>query len=166
MRTMYDDVDIVNYPDHPELVAGYVNGEWPTALGLPARFPDVRLVTIDVNGRRPDAMVLDMEWDDATPEMCPGWSLDHGLDENPVIYCSLSRVQEVLDAYAAADMPAPFFWTAHYGSGHGAHICGVGLCGLPAGASGRVVATQWAAPNGLGSPGNYDISLCAAGWPA
>jgi len=50
---------------------------WPTALGLPARFPGVPLVTIDVTGMRPDADVLDMEWGDATPAMCPRWANAH-----------------------------------------------------------------------------------------
>jgi hypothetical protein len=163
-RTMADDIDVGNYPANPELVAGYVNGAWPTALGLPARFPGVPLVTIDVNGTRPDAMVLDMEWGDATPEMCPPWVAQHRVgDSGPVIYCSLSRVQEVLAAFVASGFRAPRgLWTAHY-SGQ-PHLCTPAACGLPAAAADLVVATQYADPPLSGGP--YDLSLCAPGWPA
>lgn len=158
---MYDDIEVANYPANPEVVAGYVNGSWPTALGLPARFPGVPLVTIDVNGSRPDADVLDMEWGDATPDMCPPWTQQH-RGVTPVIYCSTSRVQEVLDAFAAQAATLPMFWTAHYTGV--AHLCDAS-CGLPPLAQGRVVATQWADP-AHGSGGQFDVSLTAAGWPA
>jgi hypothetical protein len=160
---MADDIDVANYPANPEVVAGYVNGAWPSALGLPARFPGVPLVTIDVNGTRPDAMVLDMEWGDATPEMCPPWAAQHGTDPAPVIYCSLSRVQEVLDAFTAAGFKGDWrLWTAHYTGKP--HTCTLLDCGLPIGAVGSMVATQYADPPLSGGP--YDLSLCAPGWPA
>jgi len=112
-----------------------------------------------VNGTRPDADVLDMEWGDATPAMCPPWANAHA--GAPIIYCSVSRVQEVITAFDGASRPLPLFWTAHY-SGN-AHICDA-ACGLPSRAINRMVATQFTDPPGSG--GNYDLSLCIPGWPA
>lgn len=156
---MYDSVDVNSYPADTQIAAGYVNGHWPTANDLPARFPGAEIVTIDVNGSRPDARVLDMEWGDATPDMCPPWAAAHGMDPEPVIYCSLSRVAEVLAAFGGVGKFR--LWTGHY-TGN-AHICDK-ACGLPDEADGLVVATQWADP-GTGSGGNYDVSLVADGWP-
>lgn len=165
---MYDDVTVANYPADAELVAGYLNGQWPTASpALAARCPGAQIVTIDVNGTRPDADVLDMEWGDATPEMCPPWAIKHLALPNarmPVIYCSLSRVQEVLDAMARYGVVAFRLWVAHYNVALGAHICSPSVCGLPSGAASLIVATQYASPSN-GATGEYDESLCSAGWP-
>jgi hypothetical protein len=84
------------------LRAGYVNGRWPTAVQIGAE------VTIDVNGSRPDADVLDIEVGDATPASAPGWVRAHNSGGRfpAVLYCNRSTMGPVANACSSAGLQA------------------------------------------------------------
>jgi hypothetical protein len=151
---MYDSVDLAQFPDNPEAVAGYVGGHWPTYPSLVTEFPHAHHLSIAVNAHQ-TARCLDIEPGDASPAQAPEWFrtlADHsqGL---PVLYGSASVVQQIVDTMAAAGIHRGqyFIWSAHYT--HAEHICGPGGCGYP-----TADATQWT-DTALGR--NLDQSLCS-----
>lgn len=87
-----------------DIAMGYVNGHWPSANDFGARFPNIPHVTIDVNGQRPDADVLDIENGDATPQGAVSWvraKLARG-GEKPVLYVNRGNITPVFNAMASA----------------------------------------------------------------
>lgn len=158
---MYDSVNVDAIPADAQVVAGYVNGQWPTFFGLAAKFPSASLVSIDVNGQRPGADVLDIEPGNVGPEAAPAWVAKHVGPKLPVLYCSVSAAHAVMVAMTSSSLLYKL-WTAHYTGV--AHLCSA-ACGYGTFPEGLVVATQWADPK-AGSGGDYDVSLCIEGWPA
>ncbi len=159
---MYDSVTWQAIPADAEVVAGYRDGRlyaWPQAAW--AAFPHA--IGITVTGQTLDAQVGDVEWGDMTPFNAAEWQAAQraaGIPEG-VVYASLSRLEEVLTACGRTRL-----WSAHYTGVE--HICSeacrVDAPNLPADFPwDLIVATQWIdhGPNGE----NYDISLCAEGWP-
>jgi len=154
---LFDAVDIAQIPAGPQAVAGYVDGRWPTAQALAARFPHARLLTIAVSAAD-DAEALDVETGDASPPEAAGW---HQRQQargvaRPCLYASVDLMQSaVLPAMKTAgiDRSAVRVWTAHYA---GKHVCGPSSCGeMAVDADG----TQWC-DNAYGRP--LDQSLLAA----
>jgi hypothetical protein len=96
-----------------DLVAGYLNGSYAWSAAGWARFPDAGHVTIDVNGTRPDADVLDVEPGDATVAGGVRWlpkALAVSRDYPPVIYCNRSN----RTAFVTAARAAGFNINTHY----------------------------------------------------
>lgn len=101
--------DSTNPSDIPvagtDLVAGYLNGSYAWGSSDWARFPAAGHVTIDVNGSRPDADVLDVEPGDATVAGGVVWlkkALAVQRDYVPVIYCNRSNRTAFVTAAKAA----------------------------------------------------------------
>lgn len=154
---MFDSIDISQIPAGPAAVAGYVDGAWPNAQALAARFPHARLLTIAVDPAR-DADCLDIETGDATPGSAAAWyarQKARGV-QRPCLYASVSAMQaEVSPALKAAgiDRVAVRLWTAHYA---GLHVCAHDTCGE---LSFQADGTQWTS-RAFGR--NLDQSLLAA----
>ena len=155
---MYDSVDISQIPADAAVVAGYVNGNWPTYASLAARFPNARRVSIAVTASA-DADFLDIEAGDASVAQAAGWYARQRARgcQRPGFYASASTMAaDLIPSYQAAGIArgAVRLWSAHYGDG--AHICGPSSCGLlPFAADG----TQYTS-SALGR--NLDASLLAA----
>lgn len=157
--TMYDSTDLSQIPENAAAVAGYVGGHWPTFHTLAHGWPHAHLLSIAVASVF-DAECLDIENGDATPDLAPGWvkrQLDHGV-KRPVVYSSVSEMQQVIDTLAHAGISRPHYrvWTAHYnGKEHRCTIaCGNNFHDM-------ADATQWwDHAHNL----NLDISSCAPGF--
>jgi hypothetical protein len=129
MRTMYDAInpELIPLDANPEMVAGYVNGIWPSYNGyvsqttgkyvpsIRERFPNAIHVSIAVNTQA-DAQVLDCEFSDATPEECPPWALrQRARGQEPTIYCNqLNTWPYVINAFKNQGVPEPQYWVARY----------------------------------------------------
>ena len=126
MRTMYDSTNIDNIPnDKAELVAGYVDGKWPTYDSLVQKFPNklhvpitaipsTDLSKIDLHGAR--AIGIDVENGDYSPESCASQALKAvALGLIPIPYVNRSNKSLVAQAFAYVELPAPLFWLANPG---------------------------------------------------
>lgn len=150
MRTMYDSVTPTDIPTSAQMVAGYISGtyRWPQSGW--DRFPNAVHVKIATRADVNDGHVLDVEPGDATPAQAPGWvRMRRAAGVDPTVYTSLSEWASVRQAFAAAGVPEPHYWIAHYN----------GDRTIPAGA----VAIQYADPPSSG--GHYDLSAVADYWP-
>jgi hypothetical protein len=113
-RTMFDAITPGLIPDGPPMVAGYVNGWWPSYAELVSRFPAAVHVSIAVNTSA-DAQVLDCETGDATPDECPGWAARQtARGQTPTIYCNTTTWPAVVAAFTAQGVPVPLWWAAQY----------------------------------------------------
>lgn len=150
MRTMYDSVNPAAIPADAQLVAGYVDGRYVWTAEAWNRFPSAVQVTIAVFPDTNAGVVLDVERGNATPDQAPGWVMRRraaGVD--PSVYCTLYAWPAVRQAFAAAGVPEPHYWIAHWDA----------VSDLPDGA----VAKQYAAD--LGDGWHYDTSAVADYWP-
>lgn len=151
MGTLYDAVDVAAIPKDAQIVAGYVDGNWPTFDELVAALPDAQHVSITVTGK-PGAMVADCETGDLSPRTAAGWAKSEiAAGRRPCIYYSRSAAGEVSaalqnDGIALGEVD---YWVADWTGA--AHV-------VPGS-----VATQWADPPKSG--GNYDISETVDTWP-
>lgn len=114
MRTLYDSVNINAIPANPEMVAGYVNGRWPTYNSLIQKFPQAVHVSIAVTANA-DAQVLDVETGDATPGQAPAWAQRQRQEgRDPTVYCNSSTWGAVRQAFQNARVAEPHYWIAQY----------------------------------------------------
>lgn len=153
MLTMYDAVNIDHIPAGAAMVAGYVNGIWPTYDTLVKKFPHAHHVSITVHSHAV-ADVLDVEKGDASPADVPQWVLDmRGVHKVPIIYCSASNVSAVRAACTAERVLEPFFWVADW----------TNVPHLYPGS----IATQWADGTEVypGDARGTDTSLVSPNWP-
>jgi hypothetical protein len=115
--SMFDSVDVGQIPPRPSAVAGYVGGNWPNFGTLVKRFPHAKHLSIAVNAAE-DAMCLDVENGDATPEDAPAWvRRQHARGiKRPVLYASSSVVPEVNAALTRDGVTRDQYrvWSAHY----------------------------------------------------
>jgi len=112
--TMFDAVNIEHIPGDATIVAGYVNGRWPTYNALVARFPLAHHVSIAVTAGVV-ADVLDVERGDAVPSEAPLWAKQmRALNRKPIIYTSASLIPTVQGEFIKAHEPEPFFWAADW----------------------------------------------------
>jgi hypothetical protein len=136
---MYDSINLDQFPDDPEAVAGYVGGNWPTYNDLVAKFPNAHHLSIAVNQTQ-RARCLDIEPGNCGPEDGPGWFKAYGDDSDGpiVIYCGASASSAVINAMASAGISRNQYllWSAHYT--YSEHICGGGACDYP-----KADGTQW-----------------------
>jgi hypothetical protein len=89
-----------------QLVLVYANGSYQARpADVVARFGNIPVVWIDVNGKCPWADVLDVEQYNATPAQVPGWIADHRVMHPggypPVIYVNRSNITAVFNAVQA-----------------------------------------------------------------
>jgi hypothetical protein len=147
--TMYDSTDVnTGLPvSHPEAVAGYVNGKWPSYNGLVKRYPGAKHLSIAVNTSA-DARCLDVETGDATPDQAPAWvRRQHARGvKRPVVYANTSTMPAVVAALEHDSIKRDEYlvWTAHY----------TGVPHIEPGSD----ATQYESVETAGH--NYDASLC------
>jgi hypothetical protein len=152
---MYDSTDAANIPPTATLLAGYINGAWPSYYSMVARFPSTTtILSITTYAHNPDnsyvvADILDVESGDASPAEAPGWTTAMRALRRPIIapYCSrLGTWPDTLAAFKAQSVPLPDFWIAD--QTNTPHL-------LPGS-----VATQYTDDANL-----YDISLTNGQWP-
>lgn len=115
--TMYDSIDVNAIPLHPQAVAGYVGGNWPTYSPLVKKFPFSKHKSIAVSASE-DAEILDIENGDASPDQAPAWvrrQLARGV-KLPGVYADASTMPSVLAALSAAGIKRQDFvvWVADY----------------------------------------------------
>lgn len=152
MRTLYDAVNVgAGIPDNPELVAGYIDGNYQSFAGLAARFPNAIHVPIAVWPSTNDGIVLDVERGDATPGQAPPWVQNRrAAGVIPTVYCSEGDWPAVRKAFRDQGVDEPYYWVAAY-PGPGQVLYNDPLC----------VAHQW----GGDTEGGYDVSVVADVWP-
>lgn len=156
--TFYDSVDARRLPDHTTAMAGYVDGRWPSLGAMRRRFPRALWLSIAVRPST-DAMVLDVESGDATPNSATDWvERQHrrGLSR-PCLYTSLAAVPELERALRLAGIARNRvrLWTAHYTGRE--HICGIG-CGVP------MIEPPGATQHTTEPGADIDVSLTTLGW--
>lgn len=114
---MYDAITAANIPASARVVAGYVDGRWPSYFDLPRTHPDALHVSIAVDPAQ-DAQVLDCERFDATPADCPGWAVrQRRRGQVPTIYCNTSSWPAVVDQFRVQRVPLAQWWEANYDRG-------------------------------------------------
>ncbi len=112
--TAFDAVNIEHIPGDATIVAGYVNGYWPTYNSLVARFPHAHHVSIAVT-TGVVADVLDVERGDATPKDVPQWvNSMRALGRKPVVYCSVAMWPSVQAECSKSGVAEPFWWAADW----------------------------------------------------
>lgn len=153
MATMYDSTTASDIPADAQIVGGYVDGDFAWSKADWARFTQAtNKITITVTGGSL-AAVCDCETGDLTPEQAAGWIQAYPGNG---VYCNRSTAPAVVAAMTAAEIPASMYWlwiADWTGQAHMAEVPGA-----------RVLATQYADP--VTSGGHFDLSLCAAGFPA
>lgn len=159
MTTMYDSETPAAIPPGAEIVAAYVDGQWPDFDQLVALHPDAKHVSITVEGAA-GAMVGDLEvpnFHSTTMEQCADngarWAKSEiTAGRRPTLYYSRANAGIVATALSANGVAAADvdFWVADW-TGQPHLIAGT-------------VATQYASP-GTGSGGNYDLSETNGVWP-
>jgi hypothetical protein len=148
---MYDSTTAADIPADATIVAGYLDGTWPTFAALVARFPTATHVSIATTAATRGADVYDVEQGDLTPVQCPGvWQRERAAGREPVAYVNRSNIVPVLNAFATARMAPPRFWVATLDNSRP---------WAP-----NVVAIQYAGQNLTG--GHYDCSDVIDDWPA
>ena len=143
MTTIYDAVDVAAIPSSATTILAYIDGGYVTYPAVKARFPNARILTITTNGRN-RADICDVESGDATPSIAAA-GVRAGLYNT--VYSALSVKPDLDTALSGSSWQ----WYAANPTGV-PHL-------VP-----NSVATQYAWP-GLGSPGNYDISVTNGVYP-
>ena len=140
----YDAVDVSALPDGGNFYLGYVDGSWPNADAVRARFPGTRVLTVSTQGTPAD--IADCESGDLTPQQAADGVK---LGKWRTIYTTRS-VAALLCSGPLAGVPWQW-WAADW----------TGVPHLPPSPDPdhcTVVACQWAAPS-FGSPGPYDCDI-------
>jgi len=144
---MYDAITPSRIPNNATMVAGYVNGKWPSYPELVTLFPHATHVSIAVSADA-TADVLDVEQFDATPEEAPAWcSRMRNLKRIPTVYMNTATWLQVKQAFTTQRIGEPNYWVADYSR--------KSTLSIPNGA----IAIQF-----QNTPG-YDISLVEDYWP-
>lgn len=129
---MFDDTDVSLLPAGFDAYAAYVDGRYANFAAVKQRFPDVNILSIDVNGSNTDANALDIEPGDDTNAGAVPWvrAKVARRDKRVVVYTSVSNVDALVATLTSAGISRSSYkiWSAHYGAGK--HICGPGTCRL------------------------------------
>lgn len=119
MRIMYDSVTPADIPLTGSTMIGcYTDGSFENVVAAAQRFPGKQLVTIDVNGSNPKAMVLDYEPGDVqNPATAVQWAKDSLAAGNkyPTVYSDRSDYATVRAACISAGLvpgETVWFWIA------------------------------------------------------
>ena len=155
--TMADSIYPDNLPGGYDAYLGYVDGAWPTAALLPAKFPGKHTVSLTVKGGSAVADGCDVENGDLSPQSGAEWVAQElaARGGRPVEYASAGSMAAVLAELTARKIARSRvrLLSAHYGIGK--HICHPATCPVPVPMDG----TQWtdSAPGVNGS--RIDASL-------
>jgi len=141
---MYDAIYPKNIPADAQIVASYVDGKWPNYSQAVALFPEALHVSIAAFPED-DAMALDVEQYDATPQQAPGWAARQRKRgyAHPIVYMSAAVWPQVRSEFHKQGVPEPLYWVADYD----------GVRSIPDGA----IAKQF---QGTTAPG-FDLSAVA-----
>lgn len=129
---MFDDVTVGLLPAGAFAYASYGDGRYVNAAAIKAKFPQAKVLVIDVEANYHVGDCLDIENGDATNAEAAGWfKVREGhtqLTPKPVLYTSASNVDALNKAMTAVGVARNryFIWSAHYTGT--AHICGPGQC--------------------------------------
>jgi hypothetical protein len=127
---MADSITPGNLPGGYNAYLGYVDGDWPTAKALGARFPAARIVTLTVLGGNAVADGCDIENGDLSPESGAAYAARRlaAGQWRPVQYADVSNMNNVLAELAKLKIARASvrLLSAHYGAGE--HICGPSTC--------------------------------------
>jgi Putative peptidoglycan binding domain len=150
MSTMYDTANPdAELPD-PEIIAGYIDGDYVSLPGLMERYPDATHLSITVRGAS-GARICDCEAGDLTPAQAANWCKNEIFDKRrPTVYCSLDIETEVWNALTAIGIERTEvdWWIADW-TGEAHTIPGT-------------VGVQYANPPKSG--GDYDLSEVDIAW--
>jgi len=145
-RTMYDSITASNLPTGGDLYAGYVDGRWPNADAIGARFPGRTVVRIATSASTNAGVVGDGPPDNGTWTAWVQWTVRRrAAGADPTVYTNSSSWSAGIQAFKEAGVAEPHWWIAHYD----------GDPTIPSGA----VAKQYA------SNDSYDTSSVADYWP-
>lgn len=106
---MRDGVTLSSIPiKGTQIIATYINGRYShTPAQVKARFGNLPIAWIDVNGSNTGADILDVEVGDATPHGAMIWTkakLARHPGYPPIIYCNRSTLTPVFNAMASANL--------------------------------------------------------------
>ena len=117
-RYMYDAVNPDNIPADAQMVAGYVDGPvsvWPEAAW--SKWPGAQMIRITVTGASLDADVVDVETGDVTPAGAVEWIVaKRARGEDGVVYCNVSTLFAVRNAFGVRKVRQPMYWLARPGA--------------------------------------------------
>ena len=120
MALMYDSVTATNIPSDATLMAGYINGDYPSYSKMVTLFPNAHVVSITVTSSG-NGDVLDVENGDATAQDAPAWVLRQRANgTDPTVYTSLDDNDSsygwpiVQQAFADQAVSPPHYWIAQY----------------------------------------------------
>ena len=138
-------------PEEAQLLAGYIDGNWPSFRDLANTHPNQRHVSITVTGNL-SATVADQERGDLTPQSAARWAKgEHSVGRVGTIYTDLSNFDACKEAVRAEGLDPDsitdvMWWLAHWDGDEEPH--------------GNIVAIQYAHDvNGV------DLSRVADHWP-
>lgn len=162
--TMYDSVDVANYPAGTELALAYLDGNFPDARAVQKRFPGARVVTVTTAAAgNMLAEVFDCEKGDGNAADAARWSRDKisliakrlaDPTARPCIYCSRVGIAGYGWPWVKSELARLGVPLAYVDFGI---ADATGKEHLVAGS----VFTQW----GQGKHGAYDISITNGVWP-
>jgi len=160
MLELLDTVTPGDLPSHPNAIAGYVDGRWPSFDAMHALMPSIPCLSIATSALS-RAMVLDVEAGDASFMEAAAWlGLMHGFGmARPVLYTSASRIDSGVKYLASLGIHRDRYrvWSAHWTGIP--HICGP-ACGVR---GERPGATQY---RGAAAGQHYDRSVSSRAWIA
>jgi hypothetical protein len=153
---MYDSVNVASYPANTGLALGYVDGRWPDAAAVQARFPKARVFTLTTTvAGAMTAEGYDCEKGDGDALSASEWAqrkLTAG--KRPLIYCSRVGTAGYGWPWVLSNLKALGIPQANVDFGI---ADATGVAHLVPGS----VFTQW----GQGGNGAFDISMTNGIWP-
>ncbi len=145
-RIMYDGITASALPAGAAMVAGYVDGLWPSYAALVVRFPHAVHVPITVDPSGNAGVVGDGPPDNGSWGAWVAWvKRRRDVGVAPTMYTDEAQWATGRQAFADAGVAEPYWWIADYDDDPA----------IPAGA----VAKQYATSDA------YDTSSVAAYWP-
>lgn len=115
VRIMYDSIDASTLPVGGDLYAGYVDGKWPSADAIKARFPDKLVVRIATDPNTDDGVVGDGPPDNGTWDEWVGWVVRRrDAGGWPGMNTDQSMWAEGIAAFRGAGVPEPTWMVSNY----------------------------------------------------
>lgn len=111
---MFDSVTVSDLPEGGDLYLGYVNGKYKNFEAVYERFHDKQVVSVATQANF-DAVILDCERYDATPEQCPGWAQrQRERGQPPTIYTTAGQWAAVRSEFHRQGVAEPEWFIAKY----------------------------------------------------
>jgi hypothetical protein len=145
-RIMYDAIHAEDLPPGGDLYAGYIDGDWPDADAIAARFPGKTVVRIATNPKTNDGQVGDGPPDNGTWAEWVGWAeMRRDAGQEPTINTDYALWGAGQAAFRGAGVAEPVWWVALY--------------------DGNAVLAAGEAAKQYASTSAYDTSVVADYWP-